>query len=458
MHHVSVVCWCVAEICWQLLKAMSSAPCAAMGNVAADNCSKLSTAERAAVATAVTVVLMRCQMERSAGRLKAQLRARRRKAMQALPVAGLNTAAICEAVFQVCCTMGCGGMPKATPRWWVKRRKGGTWEDLRPADDDTEEYFHDKLRMSPCVFREITENLLPFLQRRVTFYREPLQPDHIVAYALATGVVAVRDVTAALLAVYREKVSWPTGVRQAVVLRAFVEKGFPNCHDCIDCTHIYIDKSTNAPGEDYFDKKRRFSVVAQVVVDLDLRVMDVFVGYLGSYHDVRVIHLSSLWARAEPGELFTGPPVMLPFQVQTSGYLLGDNGYPSSEWIVVPYGGTSQQSSELRFDNKQKTARWAVERTFGRLKGMWRLFLRSHKTNMETLPQQFAAVCILHNILIDVGIPFDDNLLWEVDANRVQRRVDLGIQRPPGPPVCMDSSTGDALILRDALAERMSVR
>ncbi|GBG77222.1 hypothetical protein CBR_g23549 [Chara braunii] len=159
--------------------------------------------------------------------------------------------------------------------WWVKRRMGGAWEDLQPADDATEEYFHDKLRISPRVFREITENLSPFLQRRVTFYREPLEPDHIVAYALyrwasgetyesstcnfgigrATGVVAVRDVTAALLAVYREKVSWLTGVRKAVVLRAFTDKGFLNCHDCIDCTHICIDKSANAPGEDYFDRK-----------------------------------------------------------------------------------------------------------------------------------------------------------------------------------------------------------
>ncbi|GBG74212.1 hypothetical protein CBR_g17925 [Chara braunii] len=150
--------------------------------------------------------------------------------------------------------------------------------------------------MSPRVFRETVENLSPILERRVTFYRKPLQPDHIVAYALyrwasgetyessscgfgigrASGLVAVRDVTAALLSVYREKVAWPTGVWKAVVLRAFADKGFPNCHGCIDCTHIYIDKPANVAPEDYYDRKRRFSVVAQVVVDLDLRVLDVF--------------------------------------------------------------------------------------------------------------------------------------------------------------------------------------
>ncbi|GBG90704.1 hypothetical protein CBR_g51213 [Chara braunii] len=438
---------------------------------------RLSALERAAVTSVVAAVIMHCETEVEGERRWARLRARRRKAMQPPTCEGLDSVAICDAVFEVCCALGCGGLPRATPRWWVKRRMGGTWEDLRPADDATEDYFRDKLRMSPRVFREIVENLTPILERRVTFYREPLQPDHIVAYALyrwasgetyesiicsfgigrASGLVAVRDVTAALLSVYREKVAWPTGVRKAVVLRAFADKGFPNCHRCIDCTHIYIDKPANTAPEDYYDRKRRFSVVAQVVVDLDLRVLNVFMGYPGSCHDVWVIHLSSLWSRAVAGELFTGPPVLLPFQVQTNGYLLADSGYPPSEWMVVPYGSTAQTPFEARFDNKQKTARGAVERAFGRLKGMWHLFLGSHKTNMETLPQQFVAVCILHNILIDVGIPFDENLLWEVDAKGVRRRVDLGIQRPPR-PLCMETSTGEAVMLREALAERMMQR
>ncbi|GBG62263.1 hypothetical protein CBR_g29871 [Chara braunii] len=332
--------------------------------------------------------------------------------------------------------------------------------------------------MSPRVFREIAKTLSPFLQRRVTFYREPLQPDLIVAFALyrwasretyesgtcsfdigrKSGLVVVRDVTSALLSAYHDKIStWPTGLQKAVVLRAFADKGFPNCHGCIDCTHIFIDKPGNCRGEDYYDRKRRFSVQAQVVVDLNLRVLDMFVGYPGSCHDVRIVHLSSLWARAEAGELFTGPPVMPPFGVRTNGYLLGNNGYPPSEWVVVPYGSVSQHPSEIRFDNKQKTAREAVERAFHRLKGMWRLFLRSHKANMETLPQQFVAVCILHNILINAGIPFDDNLLWEVEPDGVRRRVDLGMHRPLR-QMCMESSTGDALILRGALAERMGTQ
>ncbi|GBG78599.1 hypothetical protein CBR_g27824 [Chara braunii] len=388
--------------------------------------------------------------ERALGRLKEQLRARRRRKLTQDPCDGAEYVATPEAVVQLCYALGCGVIPRATPRWWVKRRTGGTWENLRPCDDATDDYFRDKLRMLPRVFREIAEACAPHLQQRVTFYREPLQPDQIVVYALhrwasgetyesstcnfgigrASGLIAVRDVTAALLRMFGEKIAWPTGLRKLVVLRAFANKGFPNCHGCIDCTHVYIDKPANAPSENYYDRKRRFSIVTQVVVDLDLRVLDVLMGYPGSCHDIRVLQLSSLSLRAEEGSLFRGPPVTLPFGVKMNGYVLADNGYPPSEWMVVPYGGINQHVDEERFDNKQKVARGAVERAFGRLKGMWRLFLRIHKTNLDTLPQQFTVVCILHNMLIGAGIPFDENLLWEVDANGVRQRVDLGIEEP----------------------------
>ncbi|GBG68560.1 hypothetical protein CBR_g3104 [Chara braunii] len=274
------------------------------------------TLSKVAVAAAVNAILFRCQLQRSEGRMRAAIRARRKRMLQSMNVDVEDTGAICDAVLQVCYAMGCGTFPRATPKWWMKRRTRGTWEDLRQGNEATTNYFKDKLRMSPRVFREIAEALSRFLERRVTFYRESLQPDHIVAYALyrwasgetyesgacifgigkSSGLRAVRDVTAVLLSAYPDKILWPTGLQKAVVLRAFANKGFPNCNGCIDYTHIFIDKPTNCPGEDYYDRKHRFSVQVQVVVDLNLRVLDVFVGYLGSCHDVRIAHLSSLWA------------------------------------------------------------------------------------------------------------------------------------------------------------------
>ncbi|GBG91751.1 hypothetical protein CBR_g53603 [Chara braunii] len=364
-----------------------------------------------------------------------------------------------------------------TPRWWIKRRTGGTWEDLRQSDDATVEYYRQKLRMSMAMFKQIVAALASFVEKKVTHYRTPLPAEQVIAFALyrwasgetyesgtsafgigrATGVLAVRDVTSALLRVYPEIIKWPVGRRRAQILHAFRDKGFSNCFGAIDCTHIYIDKPAGTPSANYYDRNHKFSVQAPVIVDLDLQILDVHVGYPGSVHDVRVLHNSQLWRRAQIGELFDAALENLPHGVVTRGYLLGDNGYPVAHpWIVQPYGGIDQGPDEERFDNRQKVVRGCVERALGRLKCMWRLFLRTHKTNLETLPQQFIVICTLHNILLYAGIDFDENLLWEVGPDGVRRRVDLGIVGGGGGRRPKSSNVGGEL-LRNALRDRLAL-
>ncbi|GBG91344.1 hypothetical protein CBR_g52230 [Chara braunii] len=298
-HHSHHRC-CAPRHAWSLLylaMPTSTVSVSAMdmnGEVGRD---MLSKAERMAVAAVMNAILFRCQLQRSEGRMRAAIRAQWRRTLQSMNLDVEDIGAICDAVLQVCYAMGCGpcgAFPKATPRWWMMPQTGGTWEDLRQGNDAMAGYFKDKLRMSPPMprlFREIEEALSPFLQWRVTSYREPLQHGHIVAYyalyrwasremyesgtcsfniGRSSRFRAMGDENAALLSTYPDKVSWPTGQQKAVVLRTFADKGFPNCHGCIDCTHIFIDKPVNCPGEDYYDRKCRFSDQAQVVVDLNL--------------------------------------------------------------------------------------------------------------------------------------------------------------------------------------------
>ncbi|GBG72017.1 hypothetical protein CBR_g10953 [Chara braunii] len=363
-----------------------------------------------AAAMAVTPVVVNTMggMSSSSSDMLTQLR-KRRALLQRIAEAP-DCVATCEAVVQLCAALSSGVFPRRTPRWWIKRRTGGTWEDLRLCDDATDEYYRQKLRMSLAMFRQIVAACATYVEKKVTHYRMPLPVEQVIAFALyrwasgetyksgtssfgigrATGLQAVRDVTSALLQAYPDAIKWPVGRRRAQILHAFRDKGFPNCFGAIDCTHIYIDKPAGAPSDNYYDRKQKFSVQAQVVVDLDLRILDVHIGYPGSVHDVRVQHNSQLWRRAEAGKLFDAPPENLPHGVVTRGYLLGDNGYlVACPWIVQPYGGIDQHPDDERFDTRQKVARGCVERAFGRLKCMWRLFLRTHKTNLETLPQQF---------------------------------------------------------------------
>ncbi|GBG62496.1 hypothetical protein CBR_g30815 [Chara braunii] len=388
--------------------------------------------EREAVAMGVTAVVLNSVGDMSSRESQKRSQLRKRRALLQRVVEAPDCVATSEAVLQLCTTLYSGVVPWETPRWWIKRRTCGTWEDLQLCDEATEDYFCDKLLMSRAVFMQIVAVCVNHVKMKVTHYRMSLPVEQVIAFTFyrwasgetfesgtsafgirrTTGLQAVDYVTSTLLKAYPESIKWPVGRRRVQILWVFREKGFPNCFDAIDCMHVYIDKPAGAPSDNYYDGKRKFSVQAQVVVDLDLRILDVHVRYPGSVHYVYVLQNSHLWRRAKSGELFDAPPENLPHGVVTRGYLLGDNGYlVACPWIVQPYGGIEQCPDEERFNTRQKVAWGCVERAFGRLKCMWRLFLRTHKTNLETLPQQFVAVCTLHNILLDAGIEFDENLL-----------------------------------------------
>ncbi|GBG62004.1 hypothetical protein CBR_g28480 [Chara braunii] len=115
---------------------------------------KLSTVERTAVGSCYRGPLSLSDGE-AAGRMRGQIRARRKKVTQCTTVEGLDSGAICNVVIHAFCAFGCGALPRAMPRWWMKRRTGGAWEDLQQCDDATEDFFWDKLHMSPRVFREM---------------------------------------------------------------------------------------------------------------------------------------------------------------------------------------------------------------------------------------------------------------------------------------------------------------
>ncbi|GBG58625.1 hypothetical protein CBR_g25 [Chara braunii] len=213
---------------------------------------------------------------------------RKRRALLHRIAEASDCVAMYEAVVQLCAALSSSVFPRQTLRWWIKRRTGGTWDDLRLCDDATDEYYRQKLRMSMTMFRQIVAACAAYVEKKVTHYRMSLPVEQVIAFSLyrwasgetyesgtsafgisrATGLQAVRDVTSALLQAYPDAIKWPVGCRRAQILRAFRDKGFSNCFGAIDCTHIYIDKPAGAPSNNYYDRKQKFSVQAQVVVEL----------------------------------------------------------------------------------------------------------------------------------------------------------------------------------------------
>ncbi|GBG83835.1 hypothetical protein CBR_g37634 [Chara braunii] len=274
-------------------------------------------------------------------------------------------------------------------------------------------------------FNRILDILRPHLQKQVTRYRMPLHPAQVLAYAIhrwahgdsqrhstsaygmgkTSGLRAVRMVAVAIIKCFPGNISFGSYEDRNRIMQAFADRGFPNCLGCIDETHIYLDKPRNMCGDDFCSgRTKRFSIVAQLVFDAYLRIVDLFFGFPGKSHDSRVLRNSSLYRRALKGDLFRDDPddphreERPPVDGVPNSYLLGDNGYPILPWIVSPYGGTTV-GDEVLFDSLHRVARCGAERGIGIFKLRWQYFHRQGVRSTPYIGTEFRAACILHNVL-----------------------------------------------------------
>ncbi|GBG92622.1 hypothetical protein CBR_g56527 [Chara braunii] len=145
---------------------------------------ELSQREKRLVVTALLAVSTHLQHTAALRRSSAR-RAGVSEAIATHAMADSNSSAkVWDAPFLMANAIVSGGLPRETPQWWIRRRTGGTWQDLIIDDDATDDYFHEKLRMTRGAFYGIVASCTPFLQRSLTHYRTPLMPEQLVVFAL----------------------------------------------------------------------------------------------------------------------------------------------------------------------------------------------------------------------------------------------------------------------------------
>lgn len=103
----------------------------------------------------------------------------------------------------------------------------------------------------------------------------------------------------------------------------------------IDGTHIPI-KGPSKHQEDYYNRKRFYSVVTQAVVDANGKCLNVSVGCPGSIHDACVYRYNKLFERIERGEVLTQPSRRIG-AYNTPPLLFGASAYPLSKKLLKPY-------------------------------------------------------------------------------------------------------------------------
>ena len=72
----------------------------------------------------------------------------------------------------------------------------------------------------------------------------------------------------ALLSLEMSVVCWPNTTEKEVI-KHFVQEshGFPNVIGIIDGTHVILDAKSSYQGEQYFNRKCRYSISYMIVID-----------------------------------------------------------------------------------------------------------------------------------------------------------------------------------------------
>ncbi|XP_069755614.1 uncharacterized protein [Narcine bancroftii] len=213
--------------------------------------------------------------------------------------------------------------------------------------------------------------------------------------------MVVQEVTAALRKFLgKHFISLPSGACLQETIDGFAQRGYPVCAGAIDGSHIpIITLSVDAAA--YYSRKGWHSEVLQAVVDNRFCFSDVFVGWPGCTHDVRVLANSPLFRKAEDQGRYLFPrDVSKDVEgVEVPAYLVGDAAYPLRSWLMK--GFTQHRvldQDQRRFNKTLNSGRIVVEHAFDHLKGCWRCLTKRLDISTTLVPDVVFACCVLHNI------------------------------------------------------------
>lgn len=306
------------------------------------------------------------------------------------------------------------------------------WQDFRVSREFfswLSDALHDSLFLPNTHFRESIS-----VDKQIAIYLYYLAHENITFAALAkkfavgpsTANQKVLKVANALIALFPNAIEFPQDeARLQRIEQEFRSKrGLPNCYGAVDCTHLYLNLPDARDSTSYRDRTSQYSAIMQAVTDQTGRFLDVFVGYAGSCNDARVMAESPFFHSIYARELLQKPVIKLR-GVNIAPYIIGDSGYPLRPHLMTPYpgrGGVTELRKSYNFYHS--STRIVVERTFGQLKGRWRMLNGTMDfKNVERLSLFAYTACILHNLCMDHGVVYDPRWDNGVDTSRVLRNV-----------------------------------
>ena len=178
----------------------------------------------------------------------------------------------------------------------------------------------------------------------------------------STVIEAVQDVVNGLYELRDEYIKFPETLAEVNTSTAtFADlNNLPNVVGAINGSH----KAPNDSARDYFSRYQQHDFIIRAIPDGKKIFMDFACGYPGSMHDARVLRRSTIFQRAEHGNILTQPTVYVTCH-GIGPYLLGDSAYPLSPWLMKPYPEGTRDPREIAFNKELSAARVKVECAFG---------------------------------------------------------------------------------------------
>lgn len=313
--------------------------------------------------------------------------------------------------------------------YWTFPRPQQSWFEIyiNQRNFVPERFFRRHMRIGWDIFNQLLLVMRPYVQRQNTHLRQCIPADKVLAiglYRLAHGgsydntalvmnvgkgtvYEAFHDVIDGLCELRHEYIKFPETLEDTLAaIETFAPlTNLPNAVGAIDGSHIPIKAPEDSPA-DYYSCYQQYDVIIQGVVNGKMLFMDVAAGFPGSLHDTRVCRNSSLYERAENGDILTEPLHQIG-NVQIKPYLLGDSAYPISPWLQKPYPEGTRDPLERNFNKELSSARVKVECVFGILKGRWRILDLLEEGNISVISKIIVACCVLHNFCILAGDEWD---------------------------------------------------
>lgn len=220
----------------------------------------------------------------------------------------------------------------------------------------------------------------------------------------AVSTIVIEVCQAIWLTLRKKHMKKPTVANFENIANEFYEKwNFPHCIGSIDGKHIRVKCPSNS-GSMYFNYKNFFSIVLMAIADAKYKFIMVDIGAYGKDSDGGVLQNSKIYNSIEKASLKLPNPKSLPnFSSVAPFVFIGDEAFPLKEHLLRPFPRKQLDDEDKSYYNyRLSRARMTIECAFGIAASKFRILQKSIETKVENADHIVKAICVLHNVIIDL--------------------------------------------------------